>query len=293
MKIVKTTTEDGLDYSGMLFTPDNPSENIIIHIHGMAGDIYSNSFYPAMHEDYPKNGWAFLVGEHRGTHSITQFNTKNGLKNIGNAYEMFEDCVFDIKAWIEKAKELGYRRIWLQSHSLGPSKVAYYMHKTNDPSIEGLIFLSPSDHMGNVNDELGINDHKICLKEAYELVEKGRGDQILSHNLWEIVNCPMKISAKSYVNSYGKDFNTAIFNYSNESLGWKIVNSINIPVIAFSGTNDDGIVTMTDANKAMGILERELINSPKKKTIVFEEANHDFEGFGNNITKEVLKFINE
>jgi hypothetical protein len=289
MQIIKTKTEDGLKYSGILTTPSTPSKNLILHVHGMAGDIYSNSFYPAMYANYPKNDWAFLAVEHRGTHAITEFTQNDSDVNIGNAYEVFEDSAKDIRAWVNTAKELGFSNIWLQSHSLGPSKVTHFVHTTKPTDIAGLIFLSPSDMMGLVHEPEGYKDHQILLPEAQQLVAQGKGDQLLSHLLWKSV----KISAKTYINFFGDNANTAVFNYQNQSLGWDKVNAITLPVIAFTGTNDNGIVPIMDAYQAMQLLETELKNAPRKQTIVFEDGDHDFSGFGEKIVEQVLSFISK
>lgn len=286
MQTITTNTKDKLILNGQLFETSN-KENIIIHIHGMSGDLYLNSFYPAMQKNYPKNGWSFLSTENRGTHSVTQFNTTDGrCINVGNAYEKFEDCVYDIQAWVDKAKELGYKRIWLQSHSLGPSKVAYFMMNTPKNDIDGLIWLSPTDMLGSVKVPGCIKVHSKCFNQAQEFVNNGEGERILDYQLWD---CYM-LSANTYLNFFSEDSNTAIFNYKGD-LGWKVVNKINVPVIAFTGTDDDGIAPVIDVYKAMGILENQLINSPRKETHVYKDGVHDFTGFGEDITQEVLNFI--
>jgi alpha-beta hydrolase superfamily lysophospholipase len=288
MQYITTKTEDGIEFTGMLFEAVK-SKKLILHIHGMSGDMYTNSYYPVMHSYYPQNGWSFLIVEHRGTHSITQFNTDNGIRNIGNSYELFEDCVYDIKSWVKKAQELGYEEIWLQSHSLGPSKVTYYMNMVLDNPIKGLIWLSPSDMIGLVTVPDGKKDHEICIKEALELVNTNKGDQLLSHDLWG----EMRLSANTYINFFGEKSNTAIFNYGNETLGWEKVQNIKVPVIAFTGTKDVGIVPVIDAYKSMTLLESNLVNSPRKKTVVYENAEHDFIGFGDKIVYEVINFIGQ
>ncbi len=290
MDIIETTTNDGLIYKGILTTPEKSTDKIILHIHGMSGDIYTNSFYPFMYQQYPESGISFLAVEHRGTHSITQFNTVDGkVKNIGNAYEIFEDSSLDIDAWVNKVIKLGYKDIWLQAHSLGPSKVAYYVNNHKYEQIKGLVWLSPSDMIGLVQDLEGIKDHKLLLPEAEMLVSKGKGNEILSRVLWGSI----KFSAATYLNFFGNNAKTAIFNYDNTELGWDIVNNIDLPVIAFTGTKDDGIVPVLDAYKAMEKLQKELIKSPRKKLVVFDGAQHDFEGFGQNIVNEVINFIKE
>lgn len=286
MKIVKTKTTDGYHFSGLL-SEAKDSKKIIIHIHGMAGSVLLNEYYSAMHEQYPNNGISFLAGEHRGTGTITAFvhDTTDGV--CGNAFERFEDSIYDIQAWIDYARSLGYDEIWLQAHSLAPSKVAYYISQTENHGIKGFIFISPSDMLGLVNDIEGKKDHDIMLPEAKKLASEGKGKTILSHKLWG----DNLLSADTYLNFFDEGAKDAIFNYGNEALGWDVVNSIDIPVLAITGTKDDGIVPVMDAHEAMKKLESELKNSPKVKTLVYENAEHSFNGFTERIVQDVIEFI--
>lgn len=284
---IKTETTDGLSFTGLLTAPDMKTTKLILHVHGMSGDIYINSFYPAMHEKYPVNGYAFLAAEHRGTHSVAQFNHSSGeIINIGNSYEIFEDSVLDIQAWVNKAMELGYEEIWLQGHSLGPSKLVYYIHKQNPQNIKGLILISPSDMLGWVLDDSRIDLHNKLLAEAIQLVTQGKSRQLLSQELDGYL-----LSAGTYLNFFGPSSSLAIFNYLKPEVGWNVVNSLNLPIIAFSGTADDGVPTSVGANNAMQMLEEQLLNSPRKQTVVYEGAEHDFAGYAEKLVEDVLKFI--
>lgn len=287
MEIIKTTTSDGLNFTGLYSKPKNKSNTIIIHIHGMSGDIYTDSWYQQMHTYYPKNGIAFLAGETRGTHSITQFvSTKtDDLVNIGNAFEVFEDCVYDIEAWVNKAKSLGYKNIWLQGHSLGTSKITYYLTYKLAKNIAGLILLSPSDMVGCFIGS--VNKQHPVLKKAKELYKNKKSDQLLTDLLLENT----LVSAKTILNFFDKNTNLAIFNFANQQLGFSVVNKIKVPVLAITGTKDDGIVSVIDPYKAMQILTDKLINCPRKKTIVYKNAYHPFEGFEQNIVKDVVRFV--
>jgi pimeloyl-ACP methyl ester carboxylesterase len=287
MKIVKTRTSDGYHFTGLLSEPTSDPKGIIIHIHGMAGNIYLNSFYQAMHDQYPENGYAFLAGELRGSSTVQEFITDDGEGICGNAYERFEDCILDIQAWIDFAKELGYMNIWLQAHSLGPSKLAYFITQTRSEDVNGLIFISPSDMLGLVHDEAGAKDHAKLFPEAGQLVSEGKGSTLLSHPLWGI----LKLSAATYLNFFSNTSNTAIFNYNSLGLGWDVVNAIDKPVLAITGTKDDGIVPVMDAHAAMKLLEEELKNSPKVKTIVYDGAEHGFDGFPEEIVRDVMGFV--
>jgi pimeloyl-ACP methyl ester carboxylesterase len=286
MKIINTKTSDGFRFKGLI-SEAKDSKKIIIHIHGMAGSVLLNEYYTQMHDYYPENGYSFLAGENRGTGTITAFvhDTTEGV--AGNALEKFEDCVLDIQAWVDFARENGYEEIWLQAHSLGPSKVAYYINQTPEHGVKGLIFISPSDMIGLVNDSKGKADYDTMLPEAERLVKEGKGQTLLSHKLWG----SELLSADTFLNFFGKGAKTAIFNYGDETLGWSVVNSLKLPVLAITGTKDDGIAPVMEVHKAMEKLESELKSSPGVKTIVYDNAEHSFDGFGEKIVKDVIDFV--
>lgn len=116
MELINIKTKDELQLYGHI-TQTQVKDSIIIHIHGMSGDFYTNSYYPFMHEHYAKNNIAFLAGENRGVHSIKLTTKGEEFINIGNAFERFEECIYDIQAWVDYAENLGYKKIYLQGHS--------------------------------------------------------------------------------------------------------------------------------------------------------------------------------
>lgn len=288
MKIVKTTTSDGIIFSGLLSVPKNGSKKIIIHIHGMAGNPIINSFYQPMHDYYTKNGFAFLAGENRGMGTLSELVIEGGVKMLGNAIEKFEDCVMDIDAWVSFAKSKGYDEIWLQGHSLGPSKIAYYMFTQKPKNIKGLILISPSDMTGWVNVESMAGEHKIMLEKAKQLMAEGKENTLIDRSFWgnELM------SSGTYLNFFDENTKTAIFNFGNEERGWEVVNSIDLPVLAITGEKDDGIVPIMEAEEAMEKLKQELKSSPRVRTIVYPGALHSFDGFEKNIVEDVVRFIN-
>lgn len=285
MQIIKTQTEDGLVLSGLLSESQN-KEKVILHVHGMASDFYTGSYFPLMHDQYFKKGFSFLSVELRGTHTIRPFKTNNGIRIIGNAYEKFEDCVLDIGSWVNKLTSDGYNEIWLQSHSLGTCKAAHYTSKNND-KISGNIFISPSEMVGLVHDPEGYEDHKVMMPQAKELVKAGKPDKILDRDLWGV----FRLSAGTYVNFFSEDSNTAVFNYWKPELGWDVVSSISSPVLAITGTKDDGITPVIDPFDAMKMLRSNFTNSPRVETKIYEGAEHDFNGFEQKIVDDVINFI--
>jgi hypothetical protein len=101
MRNIKVQVSGNKYYSGIISEPTEPVKKIIIHVHGMAGSYTDHNFYPDMHKYYPASGVAFLVVEHSGTGAH------------GAATERFENCVNDIRVWVDKA-EWNYSEIWLQ-----------------------------------------------------------------------------------------------------------------------------------------------------------------------------------
>lgn len=288
MRVIKTTTEDGVIFSGLLFEPEQATKKIIINIHGMAGEPYGNAYLQPMFRGYPAAGIAFLSVEQRGTHTLSQFLMADGkVRTIGNAFERFEDCVHDIAAWISQAHTLGYKDIWLQGHSLGCSKVAYAVAQKTDLGIAGLLLISPSDMVGLVHDPEGDAYRQILEPEAKELIAQGKPDQLLSQRLWgEYI-----LSAGTYVNLFGDGARDAIFNYGKPELGFELIRSLSVPVWVCTGTADDGVIPVSDPHAAMKLLEEQLVQSPRKQTVVFEGAKHSFDGFGEQIVQKIVSFI--
>ncbi len=285
-RLLSVHTSDDLYLNGILSEPDHGSRTIIIHTHGMQGDLFSHmQLYVSK---YPEYGVAFLSGENRGANIIRRFDTSTDGKIIGGAYEIFEECVYDIASWVDEAEELGYANIWISSHSLSPAKIAYYLYTTKDPRVKGVIFLSPSDNVGLVKDPIGAADHAICFPEALQLIQQGKPQQLLTHLLWG----DKMLSARTYLNLFSDESAANVFHYYDPSRSWEVVESIRVPVIAFSGSEDDGILPVIDPQKGLEMLKNHLLKSPHVATHVFENATHSFAGFEEEIINLCVSFIN-
>lgn len=286
MNIVSTSSSDELQLTGFL-SETSASKDIIVHIHGMGGDPYTNGWYPTFHKEYPNNNIAFLVGNHRGTGSITMFKQGNDkYPNYGNALETMEDSAIDIDAWVQYAVNLGYQNIHIQAHSLAPSKVVNYLNNVNHNYVKSLILISPCDMLG-----LTIYDQKLhnqLFQEARELVKSGKGDQLLS----QMVDGDYYMSAKTYLNFFSDNSSCNIFCYTDRKHDWSKVNQITQPVLLIGGTNDSAMETLINSLEGFEILKKQLTNSSMVHSIVYENADHSFDGFEGQIVKDVVAFIN-
>lgn len=292
MEIIKTKTSDQLLLSALYSnsTAADVKDTIIIHFHGMAGDFYTNAFLQKMHEQYPNNGFSFMSVQTRGTDSVMQILVgDNNWVYYGNTYEIFEESVLDIEAWIKKALELGYKNIWLQGHSLAPTKLIYFINNADSALLgylKGLILISPSDICGFSTHPDYIDEHRNLMNEATDLVNAGNELKILSGEKWGY-----KLSAKTFLNMFGDDSNSDIFNYKKAT--WLQVKEINLPVIAFTGTEDSGIVPIMEAQDAMKKIESEFSSSINVKGVVLGNATHSFSGYEDVLCKNVIEFVND
>lgn len=280
MKKVVINTSDGAKIGSRFFEPKGSRSTIVIHVPGMSGHIYNTGFYEVMAKKLVQSDIAFLT---------TQSRTYEQNKKLGDNYftELFDNCIYELDALNDWARQKGYENVWFQGSSLGPAKVVHWYATQKPSGVNGLIFLSPSDILGLVNDPLGVKDHDIMLPQAKKLIQRGNRESFIDHQLWGVKT----LTAEAYLNLFGEKSQAAIFNYHNPVLGWGKVNKIDVPVLAITGTEDDGVVTVMDPYKAMDMLELELNNCPLKKTLVLKGANHNFDGFEDEITEEVIGFV--
>lgn len=266
---IRVTTEDKLILQGLLYEPDQKTNKVILHIHGMAGNFYENRFLDAMAKTFTDNAWAFLVPNTRGHDFIADFpvaGDKEEYKRIGNFREKFEECVFDVKAWLDFADLQGFKEIVLQGHSLGAVKVVYYIAKTEDKRVSKMVLVSPPDMVGLAEAE---KDHKELLILAKKMVSEGNGDEILPKFLWDWYY----LSAKTYIDFGERDNPIDVFNtYDKDKTS--VISNIKVPVLAFFGSKDDAAIL--PVSEALEVIKKKAANTPKFDTAIVEEAPHSY-----------------
>ena len=124
-ELVRINSIDGLEEVGILYSPSNGTDRIIIHVHGLNGNFYENRFLDTISKVYTENNYAFLTFNNRGKDYITEMNKGNEIAIIGGSLERFKECLLDIEGAINWAKDRGYKEIVLEGHSYGCNKVLY------------------------------------------------------------------------------------------------------------------------------------------------------------------------
>ena len=283
-KFVRVITEDKLILSGNLYSPDLPSKKVILHIHGMGGSFYENRFLDFMANEFTAKGYSFLCVNNRGAGYFSDFpmaGEKESYKHIGNAYEKFEECVYDIRAGIDFLEEEGYTEIILQGHSLGSVKVAYYVAKTHDARVSKLILVSPSDMVGLAEDK----DHAKRYTLSKDLVAQGRGDEILPELLWN----SYRLSAATYINLSERKSAVDVFNtYDKEAPS--CIGEIVIPVLAILGGTDDAAILPIE--EALEVIKAKAKKAPIFDTAIVAKAPHSYFGYEKQLAEIIGNWLN-
>jgi len=170
-RLVRLKTDDGVILTGILRRPRMPKETgCVILIHGYSGNFYSGvmEFLP---DALAKTGFATLA--------INMRDHDHGPKK-----SRFEENRDDIAAAVEKMTQLGCSPIFLYGHSMGTNRVLYYLAATRDPRIKGAILTAPPGNLFKWNIRMfGLETANRTLREARELVARGKGDQWMLINL--------------------------------------------------------------------------------------------------------------
>lgn len=253
----------------------------VIFIHGMCQTIIDNFFATVWGNILSKNNIGFLYEHNRG-HSIeNDIMLKDGsYKRYGCMYEIFEDCIYDIDLAIHKAENLGYKRFILMGHSYGCNKLIYYYYKKH-PNILGLILASAPDMVG-----LQLyrqKNYKQLIIKAKDNLDNNNGTKILD----SIIEDYMYMSSQTYYNWYKENSNLdnlPIMNYSNN---WCQFESIDIPILTFSGSNE------TDNYLHLEKLKEKAKNCISFEYKYIENTNHFYDNKENEIGTLILNWINK
>jgi pimeloyl-ACP methyl ester carboxylesterase len=169
--LVRLQTNDGVKLTGILRQPRMAKANAcVVLIHGYSGNFYSGimDFLP---EALADRGFATLA-----------LNMRD--HDQGPKKNRFEENRYDIAIAVDKMSLLGYNSIFLYGHSMGTNRVLYYMAATQDPRIKGILLTGPPGNLFEWNISVfGAETAKSVLRQAQDLVAKGKGDQWMLINL--------------------------------------------------------------------------------------------------------------
>ena len=285
-ELVRMNSIDGIEMVGILYEPEEKSNTIVIHVHGLCGNFYENRFLDTLAKTYTNKGISFLTFNNRGTNFISELLKGNEFEIIGGCYEKFIDCLLDIEGAINYAIEKGYKDIILEGHSYGCNKVIYYYDKKKDESIKKIVLLAPCDIPQECIKYLSEEEYEIAKRESTKLVSEGKKNELIDFS----VNANGKISAGTYYQDflpYGEnDFIRYVDGVNGKS---EILNSIDVPVLVIFGDIDECVLTQ-DIETVKGYLNKNIKNCDIQ---IIKDADHSYtdkyEELGEIIKEKIKK----
>ncbi len=286
-ELVSFLTKDGLVLYG--FLAPAKSKKAIIYIHGLTGNFY-RAYKSNMIEDLAqacqRNEINFLSINTRGSEIIADFKKKVGNKfktvTIGTAYERFEDCVHDIKAAIDFLSKKGIKEFYLAGKSTGCQKSTYYLMKTIDRRVKGLILIAPADDK-NFQHKFLKSKYDKALRLCERLIKSGRKFELMPKWSYEFI-----ASAYRY-HSIVKRVEGTIFDYTQMTL--ESIKQIKVPILAIFGSREE--FAAIPPKKMLAIIERSAINSPKCGTLLVKGADHSFVGHIDYVVNKIISWVRD
>lgn len=269
----------GIILNGVLFK-SGIADTVLIAITGIHGNFYSNPFYYNFGDTLNAEGYDFIYATTNDAYSkIKTKNIKTGNEEIiGSFNERFEWTNDDISSYINKAKELGYKHIYLAGHSLGANKVIHYLSETNDEDVEHFLLLSPANlkyMMNNVT-----NEEKRVIED---MVNNGNGNKMLPFAFMGWVLCI------AYT-AYDWAINNILDNvHTDENCDWSQVANITHKGALLIGTYD----TFTDGEpkKYLENINNHFKCPNENKLIFIENTGHTYQRKEQETADKILELV--
>ena len=290
MEVIYFLATDGIKLDGLLYTSKNKTEDIILSIHGMGSNCMKKR-KTTMAKLANENDIDYFCFNNRGSELvkyIRRYTEGKREKELGGtSYEDVLEGYEDITGAIIKLKELGYKNIYLQGHSLGCTKIVYTYNELKDEqddmlnNIKGIILNSLIDIPRAL---------KIYLRDKFDeylayAEEKEKNNELNEMMPVEAFIHPISIKSFLRYARDNKDINFANFGQDNELVK---LNNIDVPLFMRWGNVNEMIVQMPE--ELVDIMNKTITN-PHKDIYYIDGANHSYEGKEEELAKQIVEFI--
>ena len=283
-ELVRINSIDNIEQPGILYSPNNDTNKIVIHVHGLNGNFYENRFIDILAKSYTDNNYAFLTFNNRGRDFITELLKGNDFTIIGGSLERFKDCILDIDGIVNWTKNKGYNEIILEGHSYGCNKVLYYYNHKKSDSIKKIVLLSPCDIPSEGKKFLSKEEYEKTKSDSTRLVQEGKESVLIDFP----VMANGKIAAGTYYYDFLPGGENDFIRYDDGVNGKsEILNSIDIPTLVIFGDVDECVLT-----QPIDIVKEYLTNNINDCNIqIIEGADHLYSGRYEALGKVIKKHM--
>ena len=291
MQIINFLATDGIELTGILYNIPQKTQDVILSVHGMSSNCFKKR-EEVIAKKANENNIDYFCFNNRGS-ELAKYIRKNinGKREKllgGTSYEDVLEGYEDIVGALLKLKELGYKNIYLQGHSLGCTKIVYTYNELKDEesfdildNIKGVILLSlidiPTTTKVYLRDKL---DTYINLAE--EMKEKGKTLELMPKDAFI-----HPISAKTFLRytKYNKEIDFASCGNDNKL---EKLNNIDVPLMLRWGNQNEMILQKAD--ELVEIVSNAISNENKDINYI-DGADHGYTDKREVLAEQILEFI--
>lgn len=279
MKIITAQTKRGIVLKGGIW--DNASSGTaVVMISGICSNVFNNEMFETIGEFLNEKNITFICGQTSDAFSLLHYTDSNLKKQVvsGVVFDNFDYVYEDVDAYLQYAKQHGYKNIILAGHSLGSNKIIHYLSKSDESLIKNFIVSGPIDLMHFWD---CIEEKDMYLKMAQDFVDKGRGKDILPFLFMGF--SPM--CADTLLGFFNAENlkNCPVISNKGET---KSLNNIKINGAFIIGSKDN--LTAGDAKGFIERINSHCKQSEKNKLVVVEDASHIFYGKDKELAQAMM-----
>lgn len=283
--VAEIQTSDGFIHQGMYVCPKKPGKRALLWIHGLTSNFYSASKrIEELVTLCDKSGMGFASFNNRGHDMLASAHRVDlsrasgySYTTVGSGVENFEQSIYDIDAAISFLVSKGFTEVVLVGSSTGANKACYYCATQKNPSVKGLVLLSP------LSDRLVAKISFLKLLYLKLLKACGLGEKLLTNRSYfpGTVNRFLSLISPKSVED--------IFDYGDPEPRLERFSRILQPVLVIFGGED------TLADRDIAIIKKQFDSHQKSlnyKSIIIPNANHGFDGKEKILAKHIIEWIN-
>jgi len=206
----------------------------------------------------------------------------------GTSYEDVLESYEDIVGAILKLKELGYKNIYLQGHSLGCTKIIYTYNELKDEesddilqNIKGIILLSLVDIPAILKYYLR-EKFKDYLELAEEKEKEGETKDLMPTEAFI-----HPVSVKTFL-QYARDNKEINFAKYGEDTEFEVLNKITVPIFMRWGNQNEMMIQKAEE---LVLLMNDSILNLNKDIDFIDGADHGYTGKEEILAQQIIKFI--
>lgn len=292
MELINFMATDGVNLEGILYkASSNISEKIMLSVHGMTSNCFKKRDIEIAKKANEK-GIDYFAFNNRGSEIVKYIEKETegqpAKELAGTAYEDVLEGYEDIVGAIIKLKELGYKNIYLQGHSLGCTKIVYTYNEliNNDETeilenIKGVILLSLVDIPMALKVYLRDN-----FKQYLDYAEKLEHENKI-YEMMPRESFIHPISVKSFLR-YARDNKDIDFaNYGKDNELEKL-NNIQVPLFMRWGNDNEMIIQQADE---LSTMVNNIITNENKNIDYIDGANHSYTGKEKELAEQIVEFV--